>query len=138
MRLSTRTNPNENWAREVLQLFSIGTDVLNLDGTAQRDAQGNPIPSYSQTDVNEFTRVVTGWNIVPGTIAPGTSNWRDPMIPRGGTNHDFGAKTLLNGFTTTACSSASGAANIACAQSDLTAALNNISNHPNVGPFLSK
>ncbi|PYS69108.1 MAG: hypothetical protein DMF69_18010 [Acidobacteria bacterium] len=138
MRLSTRTNPNENWAREVLQLFSIGTDVLNLDGTAQRDAQGNPIPSYSQTDVNEFTRVFTGWNIVPGTIAPGTSNWRDPMIPRGGTNHDFGAKTLLNGFTTTACSSASGAANIACAQSDLTAALNNISNHPNVGPFLSK
>ena len=41
MRLSTRTSPNENFAREVLQLFSIGTDALNPDGTPQRDAQGN-------------------------------------------------------------------------------------------------
>ena len=138
MRLSIRTNPNENFAREILQLFSIGTDVLNIDGTPQRDSQGVAIPSYSQTQINEFTRVFTGWNFVPGTIAPGTANWRDPMIPRGGTNHDFNSKTLLNGFTTTACSSSSGAANIACAQSDLTAALDNISNHQNVGPFLSK
>ncbi len=138
MRLSTRTSPNENFAREILQLFSIGTAALNPDGTPQLDAQGIPIPSYGQTQVNEFTRVFTGWNLVPGTIAPGTANWRDPMIPRGGTNHDFGAKTLLNGFTTTACSSSSGAANIACAQADLTAALDNIFNHPNVGPFISK
>jgi uncharacterized protein (DUF1800 family) len=60
------------------------------------------------------------------------------MIPRGGTNHDFNAKTLLNGLTTPACSSASGAANIACAQADLTLALDNIFNHPNVGPFIGK
>jgi uncharacterized protein (DUF1800 family) len=138
MRLSTRTSPNENWAREVLQLFSIGTDLLNPDGSAQRDAQGNPIPSYTQTQVNEFTRVFTGWNLVPGTINVGTANWRDPMVPRGGTNHDFGSKTLLNGLTTTACSSTSGAPNIACAQSDLTIALDNIFNHSNVGPFISK
>jgi len=121
-----------------LQLFSIGTSVLNLDGSPQLDSQGAPIASYSQTQVNEFTRVFTGWNFVPGTIAPGTANWRDPMIPRGGTSHDFGAKTLLNGVTTTACSSASGAPNIACAQSDMTAALNNIFNHSNVGPFIGK
>jgi len=138
MRLSTRTSPNENFAREILQLFSIGTAVLNADGTPQLDAQGIPVASYSQTQVNEFTRVFTGWNLVPGTIAAGTANWRDPMIPRGGTNHDFGAKTLLNGLNIPACSSASGAANIACAQSDLTAALDNIFNHPNVGPFISK
>jgi uncharacterized protein (DUF1800 family) len=138
MRLSTRTSPNENFAREVLQLFSIGTAVLNLDGTPQLDSQGMPLASYSQTEVNEFTRVFTGWNLVPGTIAPGTANWRDPMIPRGGTTHDFGAKTLLNGFTTAACSSASGAPNIACAQSDMTAAMDNLFNHPNVGPFLGK
>src|ERR1043165_2609126 len=62
MRLSTRTSPNENFAREVQQLFSVGTDLLNPDGTPQRDAQGNPIPTYSQADVNEFTRVFTGWN----------------------------------------------------------------------------
>ncbi len=138
MRLSTRNNPNENFAREILQLFSIGTDMLNIDGTPQRDSSGVPIPSYTQTTVNEFTRVFTGWNFVPGNIAPGTANWRDSMIPRGGTSHDFNSKTLLNGFTTTACASTSGAVNIACAQADMTAAINNIFNHSNVGPFISK
>jgi uncharacterized protein (DUF1800 family) len=137
MRLSTRTNPNENFAREVLQLFSIGTDVLNIDGTPQRDAQGNTIPTYSQADVNEFTRVFTGWNFAPA-IGPGITNFRDPMVPRGGQNHDAGAKTLLNGFTIAACSSPNGAANIACAQSDMTAVMNHLADHPNTGPFISK
>jgi hypothetical protein len=137
MRLSTRTNQNENFAREILQLFSIGVNELNLDGTPKRDAQGTPIPSYTQTTVNEFTRVFTGWNLA-AAIAAGVTNYRDPMVPRGGTTHDFGAKTLLNGATTAACSSGSGAPNIACAQSDLTAGLNNIFNHPNVGPFIGK
>ena len=137
MRLSTRTNPNENFAREVLQLFSIGVNELNLDGTSKLDSQGIPIPAYTQTNVNEFTRLFTGWNFAPA-IGPGITNWRDPMVPRGGTNHDFGAKTLLNGATTPACSSASGAANIACAQQDLQLGLDNIFNHPNVGPFIGK
>jgi len=137
MRLSTRTSPNENFAREVLQLFSIGTDTLNPDGTPQRDAQGIPIPSYGQTQVNEFTRAFTGWNFA-SIIGSGITNYRDPMVPRGGTQHDFNSKTLLNGFTTPACSSGSGAPNIACAQADLTLALNNIFNHSNVGPFISK
>ncbi len=138
MRLSTRTNPNENWAREVLQLFSIGTAVLNPDGTPQLDAQGMPLPSYGQTQVNEFTRVFTGWNFVPGAIAPGTANWRDPMVPRGGTSHDFNSKTLLNGQATPACACTSGAVNVACAQADMTLALDNIFNHANVGPFIGK
>lgn len=137
MRLSTRTNPNENFAREVLQLFSIGTDVLNLDGTPQRDAQGTIIPSYSQADVNEFTRVFTGWNFAPA-IGAGITNYRDPMAPRGGQNHDAGAKTLLNGFSIPACSSPNGTANIACAQSDMAAVMTHLSNHPNVGPFIGK
>ena len=137
MRLSTRLSPNENFAREILQLFSIGTDTLNLDGTPQRDAQGIPIPSYGQTQVNEFTRAFTGWNFA-AAIGPGITNYRDAMVPRGGTQHDFNSKTLLNGFTTPACSSVSGAPNIACAQADLTLALDNIFNHPNVGPFISK
>jgi uncharacterized protein (DUF1800 family) len=137
MRLSTRTSPNENFAREVLQLFSIGTDKLNLDGTPQRDAQGNPIPTYTQADVNEFTRVFTGWNFATA-IGAGITNYRDPMFPRGGQNHDAGAKTLLNGFTIAACSSPNSAANVACAQSDMTAVMQHLSDHPNVGPFLSK
>jgi uncharacterized protein (DUF1800 family) len=138
MRLSTRTNPNENFGREVLQLFSIGTALLNADGTPQIDSQGMPVASYSQTQVNEFTRVFTGWNLSATPIAAGITNWRDPMFPRGGTNHDFGAKTLLNGLNVPACSSGSGAPNIACAQADLTIALDNIFNHSNVGPFISK
>ena len=136
MRLSRRTDPNENFAREILQLFSIGTSELNLDGTPKLDAQGTPIPSYSQTTVNEFTRVFTGWNFA-APIAAGITNYRDPMVPRGGTNHDFNAKTLLSGVTTTACASTSGAVNVACAQADLAVALDNIFNHPNVGPFIS-
>jgi uncharacterized protein (DUF1800 family) len=137
MRLSTRTSPNENFAREVLQLFSIGTDVLNPDGTVQRDAQGATIPSYSQNDVNEFTRVFTGWNFAPA-IGAGITNFRDPMVPRGGQNHDAGAKTLLNGFSIPACTSTNSAQNIACAQSDMTAVMTHLADHPNVGPFISK
>jgi uncharacterized protein (DUF1800 family) len=137
MRLSTRTSPNENFAREVLQLFSIGTDKLNPDGTPQRDAQGNTIPTYTQNDVNEFTRVFTGWNFATA-IAAGVTNYRDPMFPRGGQNHDAGAKTLLNGFSIAACSSPNGTANIACAQSDMSQVIDHLTNHPNVGPFISK
>lgn len=137
MRLSTRTNPNENFAREVLQLFSIGVNELNLDGTTKLDSQGFPIPAYSQANVYEFTRLFTGWNFSTA-IGAGITNWRDPMVPRGGTNHDFDPKTLFNGVTTPQCSNASGATNIACAQSDLTIGLDNIYNHANVAPFLSK
>jgi len=137
MRLSTRTSPNENFAREVLQLFSIGTDTLNPDGTPQLDAQGVPIPSYTQTQVNEFTRVFTGWNFATA-LGAGITNYRDPMAPRGGQNHDAGAKTLLNGFTIPACTSTNSTQNIACTQSDMTAVMSHLANHSNVGPFISK
>ncbi len=138
MRLSTRTSPNENFAREVLQLFSIGTQVLNLDGTPQLDSQGTPLATYTQTQITEFTRVFTGWNLNPTLLGAGITNWRDPMVPRGGQNHDAGAKTLLNGFTIPACTSTNSAQNVACAQSDMTAVMDHLANHPNVGPFLSK
>jgi uncharacterized protein (DUF1800 family) len=132
MRLSTRTSPNENFAREILQLFSIGTDTLNPDGTPQRDSQGLPIPSYTQTQVNEFTRAFTGWTFATA-IGAGITNYRDPMVPRGGTNHDGGAKVLLNNQAVAACGN-----NSACAISDMNVALDNIFAHQNVGPFISK
>lgn len=139
MRLSTRTNPNENFAREILQLFSIGTEVLNPDGTPQLDSQGVPLATYTQTHVNEFTRVFTGWNFNPTLLGTGITNWRDPMVPRpAGQSHDAGAKTLLNGFTIPACTSTTNAQNIACAQSDMSAVMDHLANHPNVGPFISK
>jgi uncharacterized protein (DUF1800 family) len=128
MRLSTRTNPNENFAREILQLFSIGVDELNTDGTPKRDAQGNRIPSYTQTTVNEFTRIFTGWTLA-AAIGAGITNYRDPMVVRSGNNHDTGSKTLLNGVIVPAGQSTA---------QDLTSALDNIFNHPNVGPFIGR
>ncbi|HET7114582.1 MAG TPA: DUF1800 family protein, partial [Pyrinomonadaceae bacterium] len=116
----------------------IGTEVLNVDGTPQLDAQGVPLATYTQNHVNEFTRVFTGWNLNPVILGTGITNWRDPMVPRGGQNHDAGAKTLLNGFTIPACTSTNSTQNIACAQSDMNAVMDHLANHPNVGPFISK
>jgi len=81
--------------------------------------------------------VFTGWNFATA-LGAGITNYRDPMAPRGGQNHDAGAKTLLNGFTIPACTSTNSTQNIACTQSDMTAVMSHLANHPNVGPFISK
>ena len=79
------SQPNENYAREVLQLFSLGTYLLNQDGTRQLDSGGNPKPSYDQTTIEEFARVFTGWILAPALPSPDPSattvpNYRDPMV----------------------------------------------------------
>jgi len=124
--------PNENYAREVMQLFSIGLLQLNPDGTPQLDSSGNPIPTYTQDTIEGFAHVFTGWSFPP---APGKKAqfyaqpyFSGPMLPYD-SNHDKGPKLLLNGVTLPA----GGAI-----QADLDAALQNIFNHPNVGPFISK
>ena len=133
---STRNNPNENFAREVLQLFSIGLFMLNQDGTLQLDGSGNPIPTYDQNTVNNFTEVFTGWAFC-NTGCPnstlGAPNYKDPMILNQN-NHDITTKTLLN---------YPGAVNvnIPANQNGVTEtnqALDNIFNHPNVAPFVSR
>ncbi len=130
------TQPDENYAREVLQLFSIGLHQLNMDGTEILDIDDNPIPTYDQSTIENFARVFTGWNYAG---CPET-NWTwcnpteptvDPYLPMEPFEnyHDTDAKTLLNG------------AHIPPGQTayqDLTAALDNIFNHPNVPPFISK
>src|SRR5688572_13693672 len=63
MAISTKNNPNENYARELMQLFSIGLFMLNQDGTLQLDAESNPIPTYDQNGVNNLTKVLTGWTL---------------------------------------------------------------------------
>jgi uncharacterized protein (DUF1800 family) len=123
---NTRTRPNENYAREILQLFSIGTVRLNLDGTQQLDATGQPIPTYDQTIVNNFARVFTGWRFAPGTT--GIPNYIDPMVVNEA-QHDVGSKALLNGMVLPA-----GQGTV----KDLADAIDNIFNDPNVGPFISK
>src|ERR1043166_2282524 len=126
---NTKQHPNENFAREVLKLFSVGQDLLNADGTPQLNAAGNRIPTYDQATITNFARVFTGWDFAaPPTGTQGVLNFIDPMIAFDAT-HDTGAKTLLN--------SAALPANLPDLQ-DLNAAIDNIFNHPTVGPFLSK
>jgi uncharacterized protein (DUF1800 family) len=140
MNQSTAGNPNENYAREVLQLFSTGVNKMNHDGTPVLDSQGQPVPVYTQADVDEFTRVFTGWNFnrAPSPALPaGTTNYRDPMVPRGGTTHDRNPKNLF-GTALAGCPGTNGATNSACAQTELVTALDVIFNHPNVGPFVSR
>ena len=136
---STKNNPNENYAREILQLFSIGVFMLNQDGTIQRDKNNKPIPTYNQTTVNNFTKVFTGWNLceTAGASCPnrtlGAPNYKDPMLLNQ-TNHDVSAKTLLaypNAVNQNIPAELNGDA-------ELLLALDNIYNHPNVAPFVSR
>jgi len=124
--------PNENYAREILQLFSVGLAQLNPDGTPQVDGNGIPLPTYTQDTIIGFAHVFTGWAYP--TKAGQTASFYNgeyyggPMIPFDN-HHDTGQKLLLNGVVL-----GSGGTT----QSDLTAALQNIFTHPNVGPFISK
>lgn len=124
---NTRTRPNENYAREVLQLFSIGTFRLNLDGTQQLDASGQPIPTYGQSEVNNFARVFTGW-VRAAAPGAGMLNYIDPMVPNEG-QHDTGSKTLLNGQILPAGQNT---------RKDTSDAIDNIVSDPNIGPYISK
>jgi uncharacterized protein (DUF1800 family) len=124
--------PNENYARELLQLFTIGLYKLNQDGTPQFDGQGNPLPTYDQNTVIGFARAFTGWTYAPKPGVPGVAHNPEyfllPMVAWE-PNHDVLSKPLLDGVTAPANQTA---------RQDLTFALDNIFNHPNVPPFISK
>lgn len=125
---------NENYARELMQLFTIGLFALNQDGTPQPDGTGNPIPTYTQAQVQAFAKAYTGWTYatstggVPTKFPNTTPNYLAPMVAVEA-QHDTSAKTLLNG---TVLSSGQ------TAEQDLAGALANIFNHNNVGPFVCK
>ena len=121
---------NENYARELMQLFTIGTNMLNADGTLQYDSANLPIPTYSQFTVTEFARVYTGWTYHPDPGKPVTWNTYinsyGNLVPYA-PEHDSGSKQLLSGYVAPAGTTP---------QADLNNALNNIFNHPNVPPFV--
>ena len=131
---NTKTQPNENYAREIMQLFSVGLNQLNQDGTPVLDAQGNLVPTYDQATITNFARVFTGWNFAPlNPPQAGVPNFISPMIVANENNHDKNPKVLLQ-----YAGAVSGLpANQTSAQ-DLNNALDNIFNHPNVGPFIGK
>ncbi|HTS51134.1 MAG TPA: DUF1800 family protein [Bryobacteraceae bacterium] len=126
------TLANENYARELMQLFTIGTQMLNQDGSLQYDGNHLPIPTYLQPTIAEFARVYTGWTYAPSAGQPVVWNayitGNGPMVSYPA-EHDSGSKQLLNGFVSPAG---------ATPQEDLNNALDNIFNHPNVGPFVGK
>jgi len=125
---------NENFGREVMQLFTIGLNLLNPNGTPQLDSNGNPIPAYTEAQVQAFARAFTGWTYAnpdgstPLAFVFYTPNWRHPMVAVESL-HDETAKTLLNGTTLPPGQSA---------EADLSDALDNIFAHPNVGPFVCR
>jgi uncharacterized protein (DUF1800 family) len=125
---------NENYPRELMQLFTIGLNQLNDDGTLQLDSSGNPIPTYTEAQVQAFARAYTGWTYA--TVSGGssttfpnkTANYFAPMAAVE-SEHDTTAKTLLNGTVLPAGQTA---------EEDLSGALANIFAHTNVGPFVCK
>ncbi|MEM0895849.1 MAG: DUF1800 family protein [Verrucomicrobiota bacterium] len=140
--------PDENYAREVMQLFSIGLFELNQDGTRKKDAQGNDIPTYDNTDITNFAKVFTGLTFNPQNPNNGTpwygesdqgpvasiddylgadESWMGIQMTQFEPMHESGLKVLLNGTTTNG--------NI---QQDLDAAIDNLFNHPNTGPFVGR
>jgi len=122
--------PDENYAREILQLFSIGLSKLNADGSVITDDEGLPVPTYDQRTVEAFARVFTGWHFrdVDNWNYPDNADWFSPMQAYE-PYHDTAEKTLLDGHTLPAGQSA---------EQDMQAALDNIFNHPNTGPFISR
>jgi len=123
--------PDENYAREIMQLFSIGLFELNQDGTQKLDADGNPIPTYSNEEITELAKVFTGLTFAGGNLNHeeflyGEPNFTDPMVMFE-FEHEISDKKLLNGFTIFAGQTG---------LKDIQDAVEHLFNHENVGPFI--
>lgn len=128
------SDPNENYGRELLQLFTVGTCMLNLDGTL---AGGKCTPTYDNAIVRNYAYALSGWTFPRGGINPWCSNcngWKNPRFLRGdmvpvAAKHDSAERQLLSGVKKAAGSTP---------QQSLNAVLDSILAHPNVGPFIGK
>ncbi|TAF44367.1 MAG: DUF1800 family protein [Sphingobacteriales bacterium] len=120
----TGSFPDENFAREIMQLFTIGLWELNNDGT-RKLLNGQPIPSYTQVDIPQFAKVFTGLTY----FGPDNGEEYKFNMDAEERYHDTSSKKLLNGYTVPAGGTTLG---------DINLALDNLFNHPNVGPFISR
>ncbi len=132
-------HPDENYAREVMQLFSIGLNLLNEDGTYMTDSNGDRIPTYDNNDIKEFAKVFTG--LGPGAVIDNpygvVANFgvnfyfakKDTPMAMYNQWHETGEKHLLNGYTIPSGQSG---------MDDIEDAIHHLFMHPNVGPFIVK
>jgi uncharacterized protein (DUF1800 family) len=131
---ATGRHPNENYAREVLQLFSIGLAKLNLDGTPVLDANGKAVPTYGEETVGGFAKAFSGWSFGGANTADNKAffnakpNWTVPM-QAWATQHSSAEKILLDGLVLPGFQTP---------QRDMKDALDSIFYHPNVGPFICR
>ncbi len=124
--------PDENYAREIMQLFTIGLKKLNLDGTEVLDNKNQPIETYNQYNILSFARVFTGWSYGDSSYFCEKKSGSDRnVLPMKAFDdfHDKSRKLLLNNQILPANQSA---------EQDLQMALDNLFNHSNVAPFISK
>ncbi|MGB5685667.1 MAG: DUF1800 domain-containing protein [Candidatus Electrothrix sp.] len=130
------TRPDENFAREIMQLFTIGLYELNLDGTTKTDAiTGKPIPTYIQRDIEELSRIFTGWDSWDNSRY-GSQRRTEGDLTRSmeftAEYHDFGEKIVLDTIIpATDPASEDG-------ETDIDAVITMLIQHPNTAPFVSK
>jgi hypothetical protein len=123
---------NENYAREVMQLFTLGLVQLNLDGSPKLDAANQPLPTYTQIEVAQTALALTGWTYptAPGAN-PSAQNWENfsaPSMEVRENNHDKTQKTLAGGCVVPAGQTVT-------VETGLV--VDCLFNHPNVGPFVA-
>lgn len=133
--------PDENYAREIKQLFTIGLFLLNEDGTQILDSEGQPISTYDNSHITEFAKIFTGLQF--DFDGDPHVDWPNPGFNSGWLNsytavrplkmwdeeHEPGPKTLLNGYVVPAAQTG---------MQDVNNALDHLFNHPNVGPFVGR
>lgn len=132
--IETNQFPDENYAREIMQLFTIGLNLLNDDGTVIVDSLGLPVPTYDNSDIIEFSKIFTGLTWADRDKY-GKGALKDtsyiPQMAMWNEHHEPGEKYLLNDFVVPDRNPVDGNA-------DITDALDNLFNHQNVGPFICK
>ncbi|PYC20206.1 DUF1800 domain-containing protein [Aquipseudomonas alcaligenes] len=128
--ISANIRPDENYAREIMQLFSLGISLLNEDGTVKLDGNGRALPTYTQQDIQTLARIFTGWHFkgLTNFETDTSANWYDPMEPYA-LYHDTGAKQLLN------CPAFPAGRD---ARAELEQVLDCLFMHPNTPVFVSK
>jgi uncharacterized protein (DUF1800 family) len=134
---TTGRHPDENYAREVMQLMTLGLYQLNIDGSTKLDTSGAPIPSYNANDISGLAKVFTGmsWYSPSPTNTTFFGGAKDP-------NATVTPMTLYPGFHSVSQKDFLGVTIAAQTTpdpaADLKIALDTLFNHPNVGPFIAR